>query len=460
MKKWIFLATLMSLISLTAQAQFDDVYYDPARDNRPNTATTTRAQTPQPRYNENGTQSGNDANYYDDGSSTGGGDYYEYDDEYDDYAYSTRIRRFHRPLQGFDYYNNAYVDYGYYDPYYYDRFFGRPSFSIVIGNSYWNRYNRYNRWNNSIWFNRYWDEWSCSNNGFNNYYGSPFYSPFGYSSYYSPYGYSNWNDPYCYNGGWGYNAYNRYSNPYQTGHTWVNTPLSTAGTNKYYGPRKGSGSIREVTGPNGQITTGKRGDGGTGNVNPPKNNIPVRSDIRKEAFGNNDATPTNGGGVVKTPKRYETVPSDVPTEGSTDRPKRIITERPQEVMPNNERPTRTYERPAPNYDRPQRNQDATPSNDNDRPTRTYERPAPNYERPQRTETPNSEPSRSTPRYEAPRRETPAPRYEAPRHETPAPRYEAPRQESRSYSPSPSSTPAPSHNQGGGGNGGGGRRGGN
>lgn len=442
MKKWIFLTTMLSLMSLTVKAQFDDVYYDPARDSRPAT-TTTRSQNPQPRIDDANRPPSNDDEYYDNGSSGGGGDYYEYDDDYDDYAYSTRIRRFHQPYRGFDYYSNAYVDYGYYDPYYYNRFFS-PGVSIIVGNGYWNRWNSFNRWNSWSWFNRYWDDWRYTSYGFCNpyYYASSFYPSWGYSNYYSPFGYNNFYDPYgySYNGGWGYNRYNQYNNPYQTGHSNVNN----AG-NKFYGPRNNGGAIREVTGPNGQVTTGKRGDAGNGNVNPTRNNTPARADVRKEVLS--DGATQNGGNI--TPKRYEAVPSDAGgrTEGATDRPTRT-TERP---APNYDRPTRTYDRPAPNYDRPTRTTETTPNND--RPTRTYERPAPNYDRPQRSETPRSEPSRETPRYEAPRREVQrqeSPRYEAPRQETP--RYEAPRQESRSSSPAPSR----SENNGGGGS----RRGGN
>ncbi len=433
MKKWIFFATLMTLMSVTVKAQFDDVYYDPAKDSRPAT-TTTRSQNQQPRYSDNQKSSNNDDEYYDNGASNGGGDYYEYDEDYDDYAYSTRIRRFHQPLRGFDYYSTAYVDYGNYDPYYYNRYFS-PGVTIIVGNGYWNRWNSYNRWNSWSWFNRYWDDWRYTSYGFCNpsYYASSFYpswgySPYGYGNYYgnsydsygySPYGYSS----YGYNN-WGYNRYNQYNNPYQTGHTTVNTN----NTNKYYGPRAGGGAIREVTGPSGQ-STGRRNDVGAGTIGAGAK--PVRSN-QPQSVG----TTTNGGVV-----RRESVPSDGRTETTTDRPTRTYdrptrtteaTDRPtRSTETTTDRPTRTYDRPAPNYDRPTRSTETT----TDRPTRTYDRPTPNYDRPQRTETPRSEPTRETPRYEAPRRETP--------------HYEAPRQESRSYSP-PASSPAPARSESSGG----------
>jgi hypothetical protein len=444
MKKWIFLATMMTLMSLSVKAQFDDVYYDPARDSRP-TATTTRSQTPQPRYEDNTAQSRSDDEYYDNGST--GGDYYEYDEDYDDYKYSTRIRRFHRPYSGFNYYSDAYVDYGYYDPNYYNRF--NRGVTIIVGNGYWNRWNSFNRWNNWSWFNNYWDDWRYSSYGFcnPNYYAGSFYpswgySPFGYSGYFGNYDAFGFNNGFGYNNYYNYNNFGNFYNPYQTGRTNVTTV-----SNKYYAPRNSGGAIREVTGPNGQTTTGRRGDVGNGNINPTRNNTPARADVKKETMGDGGITPRNSGSITPT-KRYDPISSDGRTEGVTDRPTRTTerptpsydrpqrtdvpntdrptrtTERPtpnydrpqRTDVPSNDRPTRTYERPAPNYDRPQR----TEAPSNDRPTRTYERPAPNYDRPQRMETPHSEPTRSTPRYEAPRQESRS--------------YEAPRQESRSYSP--------------------------
>ena len=143
------LIALLSTVSLTAQ--YDDVYYDPSRDNR-NTRTESR--------NTKATND-NSANDYDDQNNQD--EYYEYDDEYDDYQYSSRIRRFHRPVRGFSYYDLAYVDYYYYDPFYYDRMFARPTIMFSFGNNYWNRWNRFNRWNNNMWFDRHWNNYCAFN---------------------------------------------------------------------------------------------------------------------------------------------------------------------------------------------------------------------------------------------------------------------------------------------------------
>lgn len=42
----------------------------------------------------------------------------DYDDEYYDYYYSSRVRLFQRPYTRFNYYDPVYVDVNYYDPFY------------------------------------------------------------------------------------------------------------------------------------------------------------------------------------------------------------------------------------------------------------------------------------------------------------------------------------------------------
>ncbi|MBT6836448.1 MAG: hypothetical protein HOA61_10410, partial [Bacteroidetes bacterium] len=86
-------------------------------------------------------------NYYDNVDVYDDYDYYDYD-----YAYTKRIRRFHRP----------YVSFSYYDPFFYDPYWYNPY---------------YGGWNSSF----YW------NYG----YGYAHYDPFYYGSYYHNYGYYN-----------------------------------------------------------------------------------------------------------------------------------------------------------------------------------------------------------------------------------------------------------------------------
>ena len=120
----------MMLVSTSLSAQYDDMYYDP--DEFRSTETSR--------------------GYYDDADD----DYdrisgqeqrsrvsSNYDDDYYDYYYSSRIRRFNRPYRGFGYYDPVYVDMAYYDP-----FFRPAGTTVLIYNGYggFNRFNNFNRW--------------------------------------------------------------------------------------------------------------------------------------------------------------------------------------------------------------------------------------------------------------------------------------------------------------------------
>ena len=185
-----FLIALFALASVNlAQAQYDDLYYDPDTD---------------ASYSSNDYDQYSSDDYYEEDAS-----YSDFDDDPYDYYYTSRIRRFHRPYYGFNYYDPVYVDMAYYDPY------SRPGAVTVLiydnnfGRNNWNSWGRYNRWNS---FNRYsaWNSWGNPYSSFNrwnswNSWGSPYgYSSFGYNNF----GYNSW-------GGVGYGGFsNVYSNYY------------------------------------------------------------------------------------------------------------------------------------------------------------------------------------------------------------------------------------------------------
>jgi hypothetical protein len=154
---------------------------------------------------------------------------FKYDDYYD-YEYATRVKRFDNSINGLSYYDNYYTNSYWYNqnPYNY-------GVSVYNGYSWWgSSYNSYS-YNPSINFYSNWG-WGCNpgfgyysgynpymagymagyNNGFNNgYFGNPygFGSPYGFNNsfgfgygYGNPYGYG----AYGYNNGWGY--YNSYDN--------------------------------------------------------------------------------------------------------------------------------------------------------------------------------------------------------------------------------------------------------
>ncbi|WP_420458995.1 hypothetical protein [Neolewinella sp.] len=127
-QKLLFAASsLLALLFVTTslQAQYDDMYYDP---------DDYRSVEPAPDYYQDNYAERNDAprdNSFRSSSS--------YDDDYYDYAYSSRIRRFNRPYAGFGYYDPVYVDAAYYDPFY--RPFGTTSLIYNSGFGY-NRFGR------------------------------------------------------------------------------------------------------------------------------------------------------------------------------------------------------------------------------------------------------------------------------------------------------------------------------
>ncbi len=180
-------------------AQFDDVYYNPDHPDPYGHASYTPGTTGE-TYSEDG------VTYYDD-------DDYEYFDDYDFY-YSSRIKRFHRHYDGFDFYDPIYTSYYYYDPFYSDAYYypGSTIYVHIGGFDYWEyrRWQRWNRWNS--WNNYYgWNSWCVTpftyyyayNNwygGCHNHYWSGYNNYYPYSSYYNNY-YSNCPFPVGYNNG-------------------------------------------------------------------------------------------------------------------------------------------------------------------------------------------------------------------------------------------------------------------
>lgn len=178
----LLLAVTMPLL---AQAQSDDdLYFDPVWDVQPEPVAVYESTPPTTTYRE---------------------ELPEYDDEYDDYEYwedqgyfySSRLRRFHNPYRGFDYYDPVYTDLGFYDPWI------MPGSSIYIniggGGDYWSwrRYNRM-RWGGPGFAMGGWNTWGWR------YYSDPWsYNRWGAFRVYDP-----WFDPYwggaCFNRGWNY----------------------------------------------------------------------------------------------------------------------------------------------------------------------------------------------------------------------------------------------------------------
>lgn len=209
-----------------ALSQTDDLYYDPDKDSEYYYSSP---------YDNNSLEY-NDNEEYDD-------DEYEYFDEYD-YEYTSRIRRFHRPYYGFDFFDPCYVDLYYYDPFFF------PFTTVLIYDSYypWRYYRRWSRWNWGFGYN----SWRGSYFVFSYNFGSPWYNP-----WYSPwYGNTYYVNNYYYGG---FDPYYGYGNYYGVGTfsnvycppTWGNGyTYNTANDNYYFGSRRiGTSGTRPNNGP-------------------------------------------------------------------------------------------------------------------------------------------------------------------------------------------------------------------
>ena len=213
MKLKLFLLSLIVASSSISFAQFDDLYYDPYKD-QPLESQVVNTDQDQPAYDDES------YGYYDEID--------EYDD-YSDYQYSSRIRRFCRPSYSISYYSPIW-GYGWRDPFYdpyYDSYWygGGSNVVVIVGNPGWNRWNRWNNWgwgyNN---WNYGWNNYSC-----NNYYGGWGYNNYYYNNY--NYGHNGWYGNH--NGGYNNNGNNNVNNhPYGT----------------YYGSRKSGSSTTSIKG--------------------------------------------------------------------------------------------------------------------------------------------------------------------------------------------------------------------
>jgi hypothetical protein len=193
-------------------------------------------------------------NYYEDSE-------FNFDDYYD-YAYSARIRRFGNSWNTWNYYDPFYTNYYWYNPMpmnwgtsiYQTYTWWGPSPVWPYGYSY-NSYSVMYSWGNGWGWN------SCNNpycyNGWgqNNWWNNPWHNNWNYGWWnpYDPWCYSGWNNPWNYNSG-GYNngfwnGYNQgYWNGFNNGMTWGNMYFNSFDNNSYYyGPRLASANNSNAT---------------------------------------------------------------------------------------------------------------------------------------------------------------------------------------------------------------------
>lgn len=125
-------------------------------------------------------------------------------DDYYDYMYASRIRRFH----------NNYGRFGYYDPYFTNSYYYNPN-PYLFGTSIYSTYSFYNPyvpWGYNTWnspgFNIGWSPFTGLYFNYNSGWGNPWYmynNPWRWNSW----GYNPWVSPFTYNP-WGYNPWGYY----------------------------------------------------------------------------------------------------------------------------------------------------------------------------------------------------------------------------------------------------------
>ncbi|MCC7332117.1 MAG: hypothetical protein IT232_05840 [Flavobacteriales bacterium] len=129
------------------------------------------------------------------------GNNYDYNNEYYDYEYSSRIKRFHRPYGRYSYYDDCYTNYYWYD-------YNPYNYGVSVYSSYGWWYPRPWGWNIGWSWGGWYTSWGWNTVGWG-------WSPWGWygSSYWSGYNHGYWDGYYAGNY---YNSYDR--NSYYYGH--------------------------------------------------------------------------------------------------------------------------------------------------------------------------------------------------------------------------------------------------
>lgn len=399
MKNKILLLSALLFFAVSGFAQvYDDLYYDPSRASK--TVSTQESVYAQQGYDE---EYAADDDYY-------------YNEEDYDYYYTSRIRRFHRPLYGFNFFDPFYVDMSYYDPFF------TPGMTVLIYDdpyAYRSFYRR-NVWRNSLRFNTWaginpynsfgWNSWNTWADPWYSpsYYRSGFSFSFGFGrsawfnrSMWNPYGFSS---PFYFTPSWGYGynyntfnnvTYNVYNNDVRQREVYYG-PRSNAATNV---PRSNSPRLRSDTpGDQTDRALGRKSYSNSRGLNPDR--------------------PMDRAGVIRnSPDVNSPNVSGRNNPRATGRSSEIDTRRsPSAVNPSDSRTFR-----GSNFDRSRNTRSNTPSRVN--PGAGQQQRTPNVYRPS-TRTPNrssgfnngspsrTQPQRSnfgTPRMSAPRSSSPASR---------------------------------------------------
>lgn len=253
---WLAAFAVMTIAGCSTQKVYvDEMYYDLSdvdREFRTREAKNQLAETHKRLSETNNStyQSTEDGNivikneYYDDS-------HFAFDDYYD-YSYSARIRRF----------GSQYNTWGYYDPYYTNAYWYNPQ------PSYWgvSIYQTYGWWGPSpvwpygytcpgymivySWGNQWgWNSPYCYNSwGGTSWWNNPWHNTYSYGWWnpYNPWQYSGWNNPwqYAYWNGYNQGYWNGYNNGLAMGGLYYN---SFDNNSYYYGPRLTSNNHNSIS---------------------------------------------------------------------------------------------------------------------------------------------------------------------------------------------------------------------
>lgn len=238
-----------SFKDLSKQKDGDDVYYSMKDAKKERAAEKKRREEEAKKKEEAAKQQQIQENNAKALATSPGTDYYDqpfdYDDYYD-YEYAARLRRFNHPVQGNGYYDNYYTNSYYYNqnPYYYGtsiynsyNFWGPSAYAYNYCPSTYFYYNSGWAWGTGMYYGNpvgYYDPWANNGWGYNPYYS---YYPGWNGGWYGPMTgiYSNyWGGPFLGwsngNGGYGYGNFGNNNNNNYYFNSYDNNSY-------YYGPR-------------------------------------------------------------------------------------------------------------------------------------------------------------------------------------------------------------------------------
>lgn len=326
------------------------------------------------------------------------GDNYNFENEYYDYEYTSRIRRFHRPVGRYGYYDDYYTNYYYYnyDPYYYGT-------SVYVSYGWW--YPSPWRWSVGWgWGGGYYGGGWGWNYGWGHGWGSPWHWGYGGgwgwygSSYWGGYNHGYWDGYHdgLYASGNYYNSYDRNSYYYgkrggssgSEGYGGVrNTSINNSGKSLSFGEKyeqaiKSNPSLN-TTSPK----TGISNQPKAGYNTPVKQNTATNGNMPIKTNPNTNTPPKYGNAPTKTNTgtNYPVKPSTKPTNNYSP-PKKAN----GQVNPNTPQPNNYTPKPKSSYGTPRNNTKPTYTPQPSKPKPTYNKPSPrqNYNPPKSSPKPS------------------------------------------------------------------------